>query len=119
VQLEPAGPPWGWNPASAFNEAFNESKRTKMAQEKFQMEREMEQILFPLKQQKAALELDKLQAEVERQTEFTKRLRAGYSQVNPVVKGAITDPSGGGGFPSIDLSTPLQTGEPILVDFGN
>lgn len=66
IQMEPAGPPWGWNPAATFMTAFYTAQENQRAQEKAARDREMEQILFPLKAQQAALELDKLQMEVER-----------------------------------------------------
>ena len=66
IQMDPAGPPWGWNPAATFMTAFYTAQENKLAQEKAARDREMEQILFPLKAQQAALELDKLQMEVER-----------------------------------------------------
>ena len=66
MATEPAAPPWDWNPGATFVEAFNESRRTRLMQEKAEQEAELNRILFPLKAQQAALELDKLQMEVER-----------------------------------------------------
>lgn len=61
-------PPWNWNPGETFVDAFNVSRLTKAKSDQLQMETELEQLLFPVAQKKAALELDKMQFEVERQS---------------------------------------------------
>ena len=57
------GPGWNWNPGQTFVTAMKESQAQKAALEKNALDMEMNQILMPYKVQKAALELDKLEAD--------------------------------------------------------
>lgn len=57
------------------------------------MEMELEQILLPVKQKQAALALDKMQFEVERQSLFLDRERTAYKQAS---RGLNDEVRGGG-----------------------
>ena len=86
-------PPWGWNPAATFQTAFTLAQENKRAQEKRAVEMELEQILLPVKQKQAALALDKMQFEVERQSLFLDRERTAYKQAS---RGLNDEVRGGG-----------------------
>jgi YD repeat-containing protein len=62
----PESMPWGWNPAATFLTAYYDAQKEKRAQQEFQAAQEMDQILFPIKQQQAMLSLEKMQLEMER-----------------------------------------------------
>jgi hypothetical protein len=59
-------PPWNWNPVDTYLTAFTAMQKNQREQEEFQMAQEMDQILFPIKQQQAQLSLEKMQLEMER-----------------------------------------------------
>jgi hypothetical protein len=58
--------PWGWNPVQTFVDAYNSQQEMAYQKEQMEMERELNQILFPIKQQQAQLSLEKMQLEMER-----------------------------------------------------
>jgi hypothetical protein len=58
--------PWNWNPAQTFLTAYYDQQQEKRAQQEFQAAQEMDQILFPIKQQQAQLALEKMNLEMER-----------------------------------------------------
>jgi hypothetical protein len=88
--------PWGWNPGQTFVTAFNESRFTKAKADQLQIESELEQLLFPVAQKKAALELDKMQFEVERQSLMLDMARDAQRQVHRSQMSGLTGGSGGG-----------------------
>jgi hypothetical protein len=58
--------PWNWNPGQTFLTAYYDAQAEKRAQQEFQAAQEMDQILFPIKQQQAQLALEKMNLEMER-----------------------------------------------------
>ena len=97
----PEGPGWEWNPGATFVTAFNNAQENQRLQQKRAEEAELAAILLPYQQQKAALELDKLQQEVERSTLLTQKIReAGRTAHRGIMQG-IQNPnqavSGSGG----------------------
>lgn len=81
------GPGWNWNPGQTFVTALNEAQKQKALLEKNQLDMELEQILMPYKSQKAALELDKLQAETEYLAGHTELQRAQTQQKREMLNG--------------------------------
>lgn len=81
------GPGWNWNPGQTFVTAMNDAQRQKAALEKNALDMELEQILMPYKAQKAALDLDKLQAETEYLTGHTELQRAETAQKREMLNG--------------------------------
>jgi hypothetical protein len=92
MAVEPAAPPWNWNPGATFVQAFNDAQENKRAQEKMALEQELAQILLPYKQQTAAFELEKLQQEVERSTLLTKKLREGGQVAHRGIMDGLQNP---------------------------
>ena len=118
MAVEPAAPPWNWNPGATFVQAFNDAQANQRAQEKAAQEAELMKILLPYKQQTAALELEKLQQEVERSTLLTKKIREGNQVAhrgimqglqNPTPTNQNTSPQGKGLFSSLTAQTDSQT----------
>ena len=60
MALEPAAPPWNWNPGATFVEAFNAAQENRRANEKMALENELAQILLPQKRAEAEFNLKKL-----------------------------------------------------------
>ena len=89
------GPPWNWNPAETFQTAFTLAQENKRAQEKAAVEMELEQILLPVKQKQAALALDKMQFEVERQSLLLDKERLAYKQASRGLNGEISGDGSG------------------------
>ena len=84
----PEGPGWEWNPGATFVTAFNNAQENQRLQQKRAEEAELAAILLPYQQQKAALELDKLQQEVERSTLLTQKIReAGRTAHRGIMQG--------------------------------
>jgi len=96
-------PPWNWNPGQTFVDAFNESRLTKAKADQLQMEAELEQLLFPVAQKKAALELDKMQFEVERQSLMLDMARDAQRQVHRSQMSGLA--TGGGQLDSTIIDT--------------
>jgi hypothetical protein len=95
MAIEPAAPPWNWNPGATFVEAFNSAQENKRRNEEMAMEQELANILLPYKKASAALELDKLQQEVERSTLLTERFRQASRQSHQGIMQGIRNPQGG------------------------
>lgn len=89
-------PPWNWNPGQTFVDAFNESRLTKAKADQLQMEAELERLLFPVAQKKAALELDKMQFEVERQSLMLDMARDAQRQAHRAQMSGLKGSSGSG-----------------------
>lgn len=120
------GPGWNWNPGQTFVTAFQEAQKQKAVLEKNQLDMELEQILMPYKAQKAALELDKLQAETEYLAGHADLQRAQTQQKREMLNGlnatrkALLNlqnkqiaPSGGGGELLLDEpDVPVSDAEP-------
>jgi hypothetical protein len=81
--------------------AFNDAQENRRAQEKAQREADLNEILFPLKAQQTALELDKLQMEVERGAMtnqiYRKALRQSHSGQMEGLRDIDRNVSGGNG----------------------
>jgi hypothetical protein len=73
--------PWGWNPGKTFVTAYNDARKTKMLEEQAALESEMTRLLMPLKVKEAALQLDKLEADVKYRSAQVDRER--YLTKNP------------------------------------
>jgi hypothetical protein len=101
------GPPWNWNPAETFQTAFIAAQENKRAQEKAAIEMELEQILLPVKQKQAALALDKMQFEVERQSLLLDKERLAYREASRGLNGELT---GGGDAAEDDFQPVPYTG---------
>jgi hypothetical protein len=84
---------WDWNPGQTFVTSFMLAQENKRAQEKAAQEAELMQILLPYKQQTAALELEKLQQEVERSTFLTKKIREGGRSAHQAIMDGLQNPS--------------------------
>lgn len=82
--------PWNWNPAATFQTAFTLAQENKRAQEKAAVEMELEQILLPVKQKQAALALDKMQFEVERQSLLLDKQRTATKQASRDLNGQLS-----------------------------
>lgn len=85
------GPPWNWNPAETFQSAFISAQENRRAQEKAAIEMELAQILLPVKQKTAALALDKMQFEVERQSLLLDKERTATKQAARDLNGELRD----------------------------
>jgi hypothetical protein len=73
-------PPWDWNPGQTFVTAFNQTSLAQAEAEKLRLANEMETFLIPLKQKKAAFDLDKIQYETELQSVVLDRARQAQRQ---------------------------------------
>ena len=122
----PEGPGWEWNPGATFVTAFNNAQENQRLQQKRAEEAELASILIPYKRQVAALELDKLQQEVERSTLLTQKIReAGRTAHRGIMQGIQNPgnpdepPRGQGLFRSltqqIDNSIPLPEADKDTV----
>jgi hypothetical protein len=60
MAIEPAAPPWNWNPGATFVEAFNNAQENRRANEKMALDQELAQILLPQKRAEAEFNLKKL-----------------------------------------------------------
>jgi hypothetical protein len=89
----PKGPGWEWNPGATFVTAFNNAQENRRANEKMALDQELAAILLPYKQQTAALELEKLQQEVERSTFLTKRIREGGAIAHRGIMQGLQNPN--------------------------
>lgn len=74
-------PPWDWNPGATFAAAFNESRLAQKKAEEMELSNQLESILLPYKQKQAALALDKLQFDVELQSERLDREREVFREM--------------------------------------
>jgi hypothetical protein len=92
LATEPAAPPWNWNPGETFVTAFNNAQENRRANEKAAQEAELNTILFPYKRAAAALELDKLQQDVERSTALTEKIRAANKVTHQNMMQGIQNP---------------------------
>jgi hypothetical protein len=99
------------------------AQENKRAQEKAAVEMELEQILLPVKQKTAALALDKMQFEVERQSLLLDKERTAYKPASRGLNGELsgvgqTNTSTNGvyqskfGFGRSITATPATTGTP-------
>ena len=95
IKVEPAGPPWGWNPGQVFVTNFMAAQENKRLQEKAAQEAELAQILLPYQKSKAALELDKLQQEVERGTLINEKLRQANKTTHQNLINGLNNPDSG------------------------
>jgi hypothetical protein len=82
--------PWGWNPAATFQKAYDDAQENRRAQEEFEMGKTIEQILFPLKVQKAQIELEKLVQDRDRTMLVNEQLRQGRRIADQGIKSAVT-----------------------------
>jgi hypothetical protein len=73
-------PPWDWNPGQTFVTAFNQTSLAQAEAEKVRLANELETFLIPLKQKKAAFDLDKIQYETELQSVVLDRARQAQRQ---------------------------------------
>jgi hypothetical protein len=73
-------PPWDWNPGQTFVTAFNQTSLAQAESEKLRLANELETFLIPLKQKKAAFDLDKIQYETELQSVVLDRARQAQRQ---------------------------------------
>lgn len=87
------GPPWGWNPAETFQTAFTLAQENKRLQEKAEMSSYLDQLLLPNRQKKAALDLDKMQFEVERQSLLLDKERIAVKKASRDLNGELRDGS--------------------------
>jgi hypothetical protein len=78
--------PWGWNPVQTFVDAYNSQQEMAYQKEQMEMERELNQILFPIKQQQAQLSLEKMQLEMERTKGEIERQRILTRQMTDVTR---------------------------------
>jgi hypothetical protein len=92
LAVEPAAPPWNWNPGATFVAAFNDAQANRRAEEKQALDIELNNILLPYKRAQAALELDKLQQDVERSTLLTERYRQASKQTHSGIMDGIRNP---------------------------
>lgn len=105
----PEGPGWEWNPGQTFVTAFNNAQENRRRNEEAAREAELAAILFPLKQQQAALELEKLQQEVERGTLLTQRIREAGKVAHRGIMQGIQNPQ--------SVSSQNQTNaNPFMID---
>ena len=106
-------PPWNWNPAETFQTAFTLAQENKRLQEKAAVDMELEQILLPVKQKQAALALDKMQFEVERQSLLLDKERSAYKQASLGLNGELS----GSGNPANNPQQPSN--QPRFRPFGS
>lgn len=105
----PEGPGWEWNPGQTFVTAFNNAQENQRLQQKRAEEAELASILLPYKKQVAALELEKLQQEVERSTLLTQKIREGNSVAHRGIMQGLQNPQ--------SASKPNQTDpNPFMID---
>lgn len=74
-------PPWDWNPGATYVTAFNETRLAQQKAEEMAMANQLESILLPYKQKQAALALDKLQFDIELQSERLDQEREAFSEM--------------------------------------
>jgi hypothetical protein len=102
----PEGPGWEWNPGQTFVTAFNNAQENQRLQQKRAEEAELASILLPYKRQSAALELDKLQQEVERSTLLTQKIREAGKAAHQGIMQGIQNPDEG----------KQQSATPFMID---
>ena len=64
MAVEPAAPPWNWNPGQTFVQAFNDAQALQIKREEMENERQIMEILLPYKLQKAKWDIENLKADV-------------------------------------------------------
>jgi hypothetical protein len=101
------GPGWNWNPGQTFVTAMNDAKKQQALLEKNQLDMELEQILMPYKVQKAALDLDKLQADTEYLAAHTALYREKSKDAQAARMGALESQGGKSRF-SDEFFTPSE-----------
>jgi hypothetical protein len=101
------GPGWNWNPGQTFVTAFNDAKKQQALLEKNRLDMELEQILMPYKAQKAALELDKLQADTQYLAAHTALYREKSKDAQAARMGALESQGGKSRF-SDDFFSPID-----------
>jgi len=64
MAVEPAAPPWNWNPGATFVQAFNDAQSLQIKREEMENERQIMEILLPYKIEKAKWDISNLKADV-------------------------------------------------------
>jgi len=90
-------PPWEWNPAQTFIDAYNTQRITDQKTEEMRMSNELEKILFPLKVQNAQLQLEKLIQDRDRTMLLNEQLRESRRNASSGINAAISGVEGVGG----------------------
>ena len=80
-------PPWDWNPVATGLSAYYTVQKSRRDQEEFELAREMEQYLMPIKQQAAKLELEKVVLDMEKTKAEIDRQRAYTRQATDALRG--------------------------------
>jgi hypothetical protein len=101
------GPGWNWNPGQTFVTAMNDAKKQQALLEKNRLDMELEQILMPYKVQKAALDLDKLQADTQYLAAHTALYREKSKDAQAARMGALESLGGKSRF-SDDFFAPID-----------
>jgi hypothetical protein len=90
-------PPWNWNPAQTFIDAYNTQRITDQKTEEMRMSNELEKILFPLKVQNAQLQLEKLIQDRDRTMLLNEQLRESRRNASTGINAAISGVGGADG----------------------
>jgi hypothetical protein len=118
-------PPWNWNPVETYLTAYTAMQKNQREQQEFQMAQEMDQILFPIKQQQAQLSLEKMQLEMERTKGEIERQRILTRQMTDVTRNTnrgfnegLKEPNQGFNyFQAIKKNQTATNQSRVLVDF--
>lgn len=92
----PESVPWNWNPGATFVTAFNDAQENQRAQQEFQMDMELEKILFPLKVQTAQMNFEKLVQDRDRTMLLNEQIRQARRNASGGINSAISGASNGG-----------------------
>lgn len=97
MALEPAAPPWNWNPGATFVEAFNASQENRRRNEEMAMEQELSRILFPAKAAEAAYNMKKFEYDSKLLEQIYKTKSAALDRSYRGITSAIGGSTGNGG----------------------
>jgi hypothetical protein len=112
--------PWGWNPGQTFVTAFNQTREAQAEAENLRLANELETFLIPLKQKKAAFDLDKIQYETELQSVVLDRARQAQRQsYRDEISRARGLGGGQGGGGNNAPATNAQQPDPTIIDTSN
>jgi len=99
-------PPWDWNPAQTFIDAYNTQRIADQKTEEMRMSNELEKILFPLKVQNAQLQLEKLVQDRDRTMLLNAQIREGRRNASAGINSAL---SGGSNAPANNQPAVIDT----------
>lgn len=116
-------PPWNWNPAATFQTSFLAAREEQRAQQEFDMNMELEKILFPLKVQTAQMNFEKLVQDRDRTMLLNEQIREARRNASTGISSALNSNVAGNGGPNAPtvgrwsaaryVGQPAQTSTPV------